>query len=221
MHPEAMSAWVGTGQDAPSMTIPLWNSPAIADTEYVYASVAFIVPSAGTYYVGFHAESPPAMRRLYLDDVNLLVPESDLDLRIGFVKELFEDGTPTYSPDDTVMSMVYVKNTGTSTPIINERFFIGIDVHDSELEFEIVGPLGDTLDILVVYSEQSGPEVQDFAPIYPDSIAVKTTNLWEWYLLDDLGDYTVKAIYRNYSDPGGVGAWMGRLVTDPIVIRIE
>ena len=35
------------------------------------------------------------------------------------------------------------------------------------------------------------------------------------------GEYVIEVHYRNYSDPGGLGAWQGELVADPVTITIE
>jgi hypothetical protein len=156
-----------------------------------------------------------------VDDVNLLKEETDLDISMGMVKSLFVD-PPTYTMgDDTISAFVALENTGTVAKTVNGRFAVGKYPADTELQFTVVGPDGLERPVAAMFSKSRPPGAGDFLALQPDSVAGKVVNLWNWYEFDMIGDYTIWATYRNYSDPGGLGAWMGELETDPVVITVN
>jgi hypothetical protein len=221
VHVEALSVFAGAGQDPMSMTIPVWTDPGITNSDFLGASGDFTVPASGTYYIGFHAESPAGIGRLYVDEVAVLVPEDRLELDLGLTQELYQTGTLIYSPGDTIECMTYVTNVGDSALVVNNAFAIGAGGKNAQLGFEITAPGDSVLKIINVYEAVFPLEVKHFSLLHPDSIMGKFIDLNEWYDMETPGEYTVEARYRNYSDPFGMSVWMGYLVSDPVIITIE
>jgi hypothetical protein len=219
--PEALSVFAGTAQNAGGMTIPLWSDPAITNTDFLEAVGGFVAPSSGTYYIGFHAESAVNMRRLYVDDLNLTVPETDLELRMGLTQELYQTGTLTYTLGDSIECMTYIVNNGSTPVVINEAFSVGSGGRKTYVDFEIEDPFGLPVTCLIYYSKMGPLEPHHFSALYPDSVSGKFIDLYEWHDFREVGLHTIRAHYRNYTDPFSTGAWMGELVSDPVVIELE
>jgi hypothetical protein len=219
--PEAMSIWVGNGQNPGSMSTLLWDDPAIFNEQYVEGGSSFTVPSSGTYYLGFHCSSPPYSHRLFLDDIEIgEEPYDELELRLVMARTL-EEIPLVYATDDDFSAVVYVKNTGPSAQTINRRFAVGRWPSEVEIEFEIMDPFGQRLPCITMFDKMGALRQEDFIVLQPDSSVGKVVNLYEWHRFETLGDYTITARYRNYSDPFGLGAWTGELVSDPVVITVE
>jgi hypothetical protein len=220
MQPYTLSVYVGTAPLPPSMTTLVF-SELVAWEDYEDRGGDFVAPGSGTYYLGFQVTGPASPFRLFVDDVNLLKQELDLDLNMGMVKTLFVD-PPTYTmADDTITAFVALENTGPGTETVNTRFAVGKFPADTELEFTVMGPDGLERPIAAMFSKSKPVGTEDFLPLEPDSVVGKVVNLWNWYEFDMIGDYTIWATYRNYSDPGGLGAWMGELQSDPVVITVN
>ncbi len=219
--PEAMSVFLGTGQTPDSMTIGIWSNPSISNTDFVEASVSFSVLSTATYYIGFHAESPPYSARLKVDDINLLREDPYLLLRLVPLKAI--KGEPlTYQPDDSIQVMVYLENEGTDTYVINQRFAVGRWPSATEIEFVAIHDASGTqLPCINMYDKLLGVRSEDFGDLDPGEVAGKTVTLWNWLKFDSLGTHSIWAHYRNYADPGYLGAWKGEAISDTISIVIE
>jgi hypothetical protein len=207
-HPDSVVSWIS------SESVSWWEYQGErAGGHHVY------VPVSGTYYLGFHATSPPNSGRLYVDEIELWMTEGDLVLLLGATKEI--EGYPAaYAPDDTIEVFAAVKNYG-PTRIVNERLSVGRWPGDVELEFVVTGPDGIQRPCLNMYAKKGVLNASHFKALPTDSIIGKNVNLWTWYNFDMLGSYDIYAVYRNYSDPGGLGAWMGELQSGPITIVIE
>ncbi len=177
-------------------------------------------PQSGTHYIGFHAASPPNSGRLYIDDIELWIYETDLQLLLGATKEI-EGYPPTYGPNDTIEVFTGLKNYGTDTPVVNKRLSVGRWPSDVELEFVVVGPDGLQRPCLNMYAKKGLLNDSHFQYLPPDSTVGKNVNLWTWYNFDMLGPYSIWAVYRNFSDPGGLGAWIGEIRSNPITVTIE
>jgi hypothetical protein len=190
-------------------------------TDHVEVSAGFTVPASATYYLGFHAESPPGIYRLFVDDINLLGPEEDLELHLGLTQEFYQTGMLTYDLGDSIISMTYVYNNGPATVVLNSAFAVGGRIKVTQLGFVITDPFGQTLDRLPLFERMGPLEPQHFSALEPDSVAGKFLDLYEWYDFQAPGEHTIEAYYRNYADPFGLGAWMGELRSDPVVILIE
>ncbi len=73
--PENLEVWIGTAPNSGSMTQLLWSQNNITNTTCQLQSPTFIVPSTGTYYIGFHCTSAANMWRMIVDDVSLTYEE--------------------------------------------------------------------------------------------------------------------------------------------------
>ncbi len=220
LQPYNLSVFAGTGQNPGDMTDMVANVP-VTWTEYEETGGGFIAPATATYYFGFYCAAPAGVLRLFVDDVRVMANENGLQLGLGMVKSLYEDPPVYGAGDDTVSAFVYLKNAGPSAEVVNTRFAVGKWPSDTELQFVVMGPDGIERPIINMFSKSRPPGPGDFHALQPDSTAGKVVNLWNWYEFDMIGDYTIMAIYRNYGDPGGLGAWTGRLESDPVVITVE
>jgi hypothetical protein len=220
-HPEALGVYLGLAQDPGSMTGPIWSDGGIVNEDYQQASVGFSVGASGTYYIGFHAESLPGMMRLYVDDVSLLEPEYDLDLKMGMTKSLYEAGIPTYSAGDTIECFASIRNVGSGGTILYKELSLGEGVTDTQLGFDITGPDGLTVPFICKIEKKGPPGARHFVSVPVDSLIGKSLDLWGCYGFDLLGMYTIVAHFQNYSDPDSIGAWKGELLSDPVDIILE
>ena len=215
-----LEVWVGTGQDPADMT-DLIGVAAVGDTAYTEELGGFVATEANTYYFGFHCSAPPNPYRLFVDDLIIETDELELELGIGIVKSLFEDPPIFTAGDDTISVFVYLKNTGGTAKTMNTRFAVGKWPSDTEIEFVVDYGGFLPLPILNMFDKSRPAGPGDFEYLQPDSTAGKVVNLWNWYPIDMTGDYFVYAIYRNQSDPDGLGAWTGHITSDTIIITVE
>jgi hypothetical protein len=72
-NPCSLETFIGTGQNAASMTQQLNQNSIPIDTAYQHAIIVFTVPNNGTYHIGFHAYSfqGTGTSSIRLDDINL------------------------------------------------------------------------------------------------------------------------------------------------------
>jgi hypothetical protein len=217
--PVSVEVFAGTAQTPGSMVNVVRPLYPVLWTSYAADSVSFVLPTSGTYYIGFHVVGGPGSTRLDVDDLNVTAPETDLRLVLGMSAEL-EKLPLVFSPDDTMEACVYIENAGTATPVVNKRFAVGRWPSRAELDFNVVGPAG-RLPIINLFEKLGDLGDADFVGLPPGEIVGKTLNLWGWYQFDLPGSYTVEVYYRNFSDPAGLGAWQGTLVSDPVTITIQ
>ena len=219
--PEAMTVYLGTDQQPDSMTLAIWSNHSIANTDFLQASVSFTVPETRAYYLGFHAESPPMSARLKVDEINLLQANPNLILHLIPVKAI--EGEPlVYTPDDSIEVMVFLENDGTDSYVINQRFAVGRWPSEVEIEFVAVHDAsGVQLPCINMYEKLLGLRPDDFGTLDPGEVAGKTVSLWNWLEFDSTGTYSIWAYYRNYADPGALGAWKGEAISDTISITIQ
>ena len=214
-----LEVFVGTAPTPGAMTTVLRPLHPVDWSSYVEEAGSFVPPVGGTYYIGWHAVGPAAAARLFLDEVDVTTPETGLRLSLGVTKEL--DLAPlVFSPSDTVDVCVYVENLGAASQLVNTRFTVGRYPSNTELDFYITGPTG-RLPIINMFQKLGELTDAHFSSLGPGQITGRPVNLWSWYEFDTPGVYTIEAHYRNYSDPGGLGAWKGELVADPVTITIE
>lgn len=220
LQPYWLVVYAGMAQDPAGMTETI-ISIDVTWEDYQELTGWFVAPLSGTYYLGVHASAPANPHRFFVDDIHLLKEELELNLDMGMVKTLFVD-PPTYTmADDTISAFITMENTGPAAETVNTRFAVGKFPADTEIQFTVMGPDGVERPIAAMFSKSKPVGVEDFQTLDPDSTAGKVVNLWNWYEFDMIGDYTIWATYRNYSDPGGLGAWMGELQTDPVVITVN
>lgn len=214
-----LEVYAGTAATPASMVHVVKPIHVVDWTSYAEETGAFVPPAAGAYYIGWRVVGPPGTGRLDVDDVDVTVPETNLRLSLGMTREL--DLVPlVFSSDDTMEACAYVENVGAASPMLNTRFSVGRWPSATELDFNITGPAG-RLPIINMFAKMGDLKSSHFTPLAPGQIAGKTLNLWGWYQFDLPGVYTIEVHYRNYSDPGGLGAWKGELVADPVTITIE
>lgn len=217
--PQNLEIFAGTAQAPGAMTIPVKPMTPVAQPAYAADSVTFIAPTSGTYYIGFHVVGPPGGARLDVDDVRVTVPETDLRLALGLSKEL--DKLPlVFGPNDTIDACVTIENAGSGAPVVNHRFAVGRFPSAAELDFVVIGPAG-RVPILNEFEKLGEVEAKYFAPLSSLDLVGKTLNLWSWYSFDLPGVYVIEVRYHNDADPGGLGAWRGTLVSDPVTITIQ
>ncbi|MFH1221411.1 MAG: hypothetical protein V1694_13290 [Candidatus Eisenbacteria bacterium] len=218
-RPLFLEVWAGTSQVPGSMTTIVVLGHWVSWDSFTEEIGSFAPPIAGIYFIGFHVTGPSASGRVQIDDVNVTIPETDLRLAIGMTKEI-ELVPLVYSSSDSIQSCIYIENIGTSGTVINKRFSVGKWPSDVELDVRVTGPTG-LLPCINMFAKMGDLKASHFAALDPDSTAGKVLNLWSWYRFDTPGAYTIEAHYRNYADPGALGAWKGELVSDPVLITIQ
>jgi hypothetical protein len=217
--PMSLEVFAGTTPTPGAMTFVVLPIHPITNTTYTEETGVFVPPASGTYHFGWHVLGPPAAGRLFVDDVDVTTPETGLKLSLGLAREL--DLVPlVFTSSDTVDVCVYIENLGAATEVLNTRFTVGRYPSKTELDFYITGPMG-RLPVINLFEKLGQLKASDFAPVAPGEVAGKTLNLWSWYEFNVPGEYVIEAHYRNYSDPGALGAWQGELVADPVTITIE
>jgi hypothetical protein len=217
--PQILEILAGTAPAPGAMIIPVKPLAPVVPTTYAADSVSFVPPVSGVYYVGFHVSGPPGGARLNLDDIRVTRPETGLRLALGLSKEI--DKVPlVFSPNDTIETFAYIENTGPGTAVVNRRFAVGRFPSDAELDFVVTGPAG-RVPILNLFEKLGEVEVSQFTSLVSQDVAGKVLNLWSWYSFDLPGVYVIEARYHNDADPGGLGAWRGTLVSDPVTITIQ
>jgi hypothetical protein len=220
-HVEAMSVYAGTTQDPLSMSVGIWSDPAIMNDDYLKSSSTFTVPVSGTYYLGFHAHSGPGQRRLFVDDINLLMPETGLELRLSMTQSLWNAGVPTYTAGDTVECFITIENIGAASQVVYKELSLGEGETDTQMGFDIIGPDAQPVPFICKIEKGGPPTAIHYTTVDPDSMIGKVYDLWHCYGFEMLGSYTIEAHYKNYADPDGIGAWKGELMSDPVVITLE
>lgn len=217
--PLSLEILAGPAQSPVGMVHVVTPLHPVGFTDYVEETGSFVPTASGAYFLGVHVVGPPGAGRLDLDDLDASVPETMLRLSLGMSREL--DQLPlVFGANDTLEACVAIENTGPGSPVINQRLAIGRWPSTAELDFEIVGPTG-RLPVLNLFEKLGALRSSHFAALAPLQLSGKTVNLWSWYPIDSPGTYVVEARYRNYSDPAGLGAWKGELVSDPVTIIIQ
>jgi hypothetical protein len=220
-NPEVLVVSAGTAPDPLAMTIGIWANGAIVNTEYEKASAGLTVPASSTYYIGFHVQSPATSKRLYVDDMNVLVPRDQLELHLAMTKSLYGPGIPTYTAGDTIECFVALENISGGPLVVYEQLSLGEGVTDTQLGFDIIGPDGLPVPMINKPEKSGPPGAVHFTILEPDSIVGKVVGLWGWYGFELPGNYSIEAHYQNYSDPGGIGAWTGEVLSNPVDIILE
>jgi hypothetical protein len=221
MAPQAMTVAAGPAQDPMSMSVGIWTDAAIINDDYLKASVAFSVPTPGTYYLGFYSFHPVGQGRLHVDDINLLEIGAEIDLKLSMTKSLTDPGPLTYTAGDTIDCFISLTNTGGGSHILYRELSLGEGETDTQLGFDITDPVGQSVPFICKIEKSGPPGAIHFTTVLPDSVIGKVFELWGCYGFELLGDYTIEAHYKNYADPDGIGAWKGELLSDPVIITLE
>jgi hypothetical protein len=213
---------LGSGASPASMTLPLVSLPSITNDAIRETSATFRPPAGpSNWYLGFHCTSDPNRLALYVDDVIVGRPETDL--AIGFqLDKIFYDHTNVYTSTETMRSLTYVENRSSGPLTVNGFLSVG---HESNpqviLSFHVVGPGGLPVPFKMRYKLPI-PGTGDFQTLAPGGAVRKYYNLNNGALdFTSTGTYTIQAIYRNiHPIPGGGDPWRGQLVSDPVALRI-
>ncbi len=96
--PEALKVTYGTSNTVAAQTNVLWTNSAISNTSCQTATVTFVAPTSGTYYIGFNCFTPADYWYLSVDDISIT----------GGINV----GTPTYSWSDGASTV------GTTNPLV-------------------------------------------------------------------------------------------------------
>jgi hypothetical protein len=76
--PESMKVAFGNAQNPAAMTSVIANHSSIANSTYLTSSATFTPDANGTYFLGFHGYSDADMNTLYLDDIRILLPNTQI-----------------------------------------------------------------------------------------------------------------------------------------------
>lgn len=217
-----MNIWFGTTQSFVSMTNLIYNNSAMTDTIMTLVTSTFTVPISGIYYIGFHCYSDPSPVRLFVDDILVSYPEANLNLTVGFSKELYVAGTPTFGLNDTIESVAIIKNIGVIDLIVNQRLAVGSWTNiKPEMSYLVTSPLGDTLPFGLMV-EESQLQNSDFQALAPVKTAGKHYNLQTPFTFSQLGTYTLIVRYQNYhKNPDGSDTWLGKITSNPVSFVLE
>jgi hypothetical protein len=221
---QKMNVWFGSTQTSAGMTTQIYDNNTLTDTIMTLVSADFTVSTSGVYYIGFHCYSDVNQMRLFIDDILLSYPETDLTMTIGLSKELFTTGTPSFGPNDTIESVAIIKNIGTTDINFNQRFTIGSLTNlNCEFHYICINPTNDTL-IFNITIEEAKLKGSHFQTLGPGEIAGKVYNLQSPFTFTGLGIYTLYVQYQNYHkhpDDPIIDVWMGRILSDPITFVIQ
>jgi len=217
--PQNVEVFAGTAPSPGAMVNLVKPIAPVTWSTYTADSASFVPPAPGAYYIGFHVVGPPGGARLDLDDFRVTIPETDLRLDLGLSRQI-EKLPLVFTSSDSIETCVYLENTGTGTPLVNNRFAVGRYPSRAELDFSITGPAG-RLPIINLFEKLPSLRASDFVSLPAQEVAGKVLSLWSWYRFDLPGTYVIEVIYRNDSDPSGLGAWQGTLVSDPLTITIQ
>jgi hypothetical protein len=223
-HPHKLEIWLGVLPDPLAILTLLYNNTSIINTVLAEEAVGFVPPLTATYYVGFHCSSDPDMRRLFVDDIMLSRPSTELTALIGFDRSITNPGvTPTFAVAETMEVVASITNTSTSTLRLNDRMSVGPWTSRlPEFSLIVTRPTGDTAEFILMFNKLGKPTAADFSNYPSGDLVPKTYNLQTAFYLDTPGTYTVRAYYRNYhKDPSGLSAWLGKVESPPETFIVQ
>ncbi len=222
---QKMNIWFGGAQTSVGMTTQIYDNNTLTDTIMALVSADFTVSVSGVYYIGFHCYSDANQLRLFVDDILVSYPETDLGLTVILEKEMTSPGgTPSFGLSDSIESVAVLKNLGASDINLNQRFTIGgLTNFHCELQYICIDPTNDTL-IFNITIEESQLKGSDFKLLLPGKTTGKIYNLRSPFTFSELGTYTLYVRYQNYHkhpDDAAIDVWMGRILSDPLTFILE
>ena len=223
-HPHKLAVWIGVLPTPAGMTTMLFNEPSITNTVLVQAAVGFLPPALATYYVGFHCYSDPGQRRLFVDDVMLSQPSTDLQALLVFERAISNPGvTPTFAVGESMAIVASVTNISGGTLRMNDRMAVGPWTSRlPEFSLIVVRPTGDTAEFILMFNKLGKPVAGDFRNYTAGELIPKTYDLQTAFYLDAPGTYAVSAYYRNYhKDPSGLDAWLGKVESPAVTFVVQ
>jgi hypothetical protein len=197
--PHKLSTWIGTAPTTDSMTTQLFSRENITNAETQETSGTFTVTSTGSYYIGFKCYSNANNLALFVDDVLISHPATDLEAHVQMVKAIYTPGSSSYAPDEEIKCLAYVKNVGASTLTVNGLLTGGHESDpDAVLYFTITGPTGAAIPFEAKY-KAAAPRAEDFKSLQPGEAVYKIYDLNSGaFDFTASGAYTIRAIYKNY-----------------------
>ena len=218
--PHHLSVWLGTAQSPSFMTISILNLPSIQNTDTEDTESTFTLGSSGNYYLGFHCTSNPASLGLYLDNIGITLPESDLQLTLQMDK-IFYEGSNSYKAGEDKACLAFVTNTGTSPLWVNSAFCLGYEPNPNfVISFRVTDPDGLAVETRAKF-EPHIPEDEDFVELNQDEIVYKFYDLMlGGYDFSKTGDYTIQAVYKNLFESESLNVWLGKIYSNSVTINI-
>jgi len=221
--PHDLTLWYGGGAASASMTTTVLTLAGISNEEIDEVTATFTVPGTGDTYLGIHCSSPlPNSLAVFVDDIRISSPETDLEVHLQLDKAFYATGAVDYATDEEKKCLVYVENVGSSSQLLNSRLTVGDgDDPDAVLSFLITDPDGFTVPFEAAV-KRAEPETEDFESIVSGEQVYKNYDL-NAGVFDFLrsGDYTLQAIYQNRFSLAGQAVWMGRIESDPVILTIQ
>ncbi len=204
------------------------------------------VDELGEYWIELHAEASPheggppyPVNTIWLAGIRFSQPEEVLQAGLQLNRPHFDPRRePVYRPGDTIGVMVHVRNTGAEPIVLNRR--MALDSPGNRLggiSFLVIGPDGrevplgggaprgaDSNNSLTQQEptfharvRRAPPDPGDFVEVQPGEAIYEFFDLGAgYYDLQQAGEYTVQARYRNVLTPGRRTAWRGSVPTEQV-----
>lgn len=216
-----MDVWYGTAQNSTSMVNSVISLPAITNLDAEETSSTLTPSSSTVYSIGFNCASNPFMGALFLDDVGVSIPETELQVQLVMQKEALT-GTNSYSSSEEKKGHIILNNNGTTDLLVNELFSIG-DTNDphSALSFIVKDPGGFVVSYLAK-NRMGIPKDSDFTTLTPGDFANKYFDLNNGgFDFSQIGIYTIQVEYENLYPSSSGTPWRGKIISDPVNIQIQ
>lgn len=130
----------------------------------------------------------------------------------------------SYSVGEPIDVTIVLKNRSSDSIVINQRMGVNpTDMADGhwELKFDIKYP-PETPPFPKPRVNRGDPDSEDFSTLPPGGEMTKTFILTDWHLMQFLGTYEVKAVYRNVIDGSqfGLSAWTGEITSNSVFVKV-
>jgi hypothetical protein len=124
-----------------------------------------------------------------------------------------------YSLTDVINAKIILANNGKTNVIVNSRMALNFSAalaSDRDIELIISQPSGDAVPFIVKL--RIAPLANgDFVVLESGDSIQQSYDLRDYYQLDEIGEYTITAIYENQSDPSkGICTWKGKLESNKV-----
>jgi len=129
-----------------------------------------------------------------------------------------------YKKGEDITATLYLSNPQQDTILVNKRmsvYFLELKYY-GEVAFIITAPSGREVSY-GVRDSGSYPEEDDFSDLGPEETISRSYILNRYYyFFNEVGQYSVQAVYHNDSDPGdGRIAWKGEIRSDVVHFTIN
>ncbi|HPB31150.1 MAG TPA: choice-of-anchor J domain-containing protein [Candidatus Sumerlaeota bacterium] len=219
--PHNLEVRIGAAQSAAGMTATILPLTPFNNDQLVETSAGFTVASTGTWYIGFHCASLPGTLGFHLDTVCVSKAEPDLKVVLQMDK-MFYDSSSTYSAGESMGCLIWVENNGTAPVKVNSLTCFGFETDPAfNFSLRITDPDALPLESTARF-EEGVPAESDFITLAQDEMFHKFYDLnnaaWPF---TKTGSYTIQAVYKNVFPSAAGDAWLGTLVSDPVVITVN